>query len=226
MEVELVFTSPLDYIISAVRTCYQSQKKSSSYYNLEGKFVFGAKDKALLLSIIENDHQSVLEHSMITYKLEGFSRGMLQELSRHRIGVSPSVKSTRFTLKELKDEESFDISSGFSIADDKYTRACKYLVMTGVEDIDICSILALENVRKMIVKGYPNDKVKYCLPESYKTSGQYTFNIRSLRNLFKLRTSPAALWEFREMAFKMYECLDDNYRLLCNDVIYKESFSE
>ena len=46
-------------------------------------------------------HHSVMEHVVLTYALT-MSRGVLQELARQRIS-SPSVKSTRYTMKDIID---------------------------------------------------------------------------------------------------------------------------
>jgi len=45
-------------------------------------------------------HHSVLEHSVLTYLIKDVSRGVLQELVRHRLS-SPTVKSTRFTMSNI-----------------------------------------------------------------------------------------------------------------------------
>jgi len=45
-------------------------------------------------------HESTLEHSVLTFLLTDFSRGVLQELARHRI-ASYSVQSTRYTMSSL-----------------------------------------------------------------------------------------------------------------------------
>lgn len=45
-------------------------------------------------------HHSVLEHCSLTYLLKGVSRGVLQELARHRI-ASYTVRSTRYTMQGI-----------------------------------------------------------------------------------------------------------------------------
>lgn len=45
-------------------------------------------------------HHSVLEHVVLTYSIKGTSRGVLQELARHRI-ASPTVRSTRYTMSDV-----------------------------------------------------------------------------------------------------------------------------
>jgi thymidylate synthase (FAD) len=45
-------------------------------------------------------HHSVLEHCNLTYLIKGVSRGVLQELVRHRI-ASYTVRSTRYTMQGI-----------------------------------------------------------------------------------------------------------------------------
>lgn len=45
-------------------------------------------------------HHSVLEHAVLTYYIDGISRGVLQELARHRI-ASYTVRSTRYTMNDI-----------------------------------------------------------------------------------------------------------------------------
>ena len=122
--------------------------------------------------------------------------------------ASLSVKSTRYTLKELKDEKSFTCKDT--------DRAEKYLVMTGVELVDEMSIKALENLRLVLVSGVSNDKAKYCLPESYKSELTWTINARSLQNFITLRSDKSALWEIRDLANKLYNELPTDHKYLFN----------
>lgn len=234
MEVKLVHISPLELIVQGIRTCYQSFDNSDSYYEYKSiksyynlKFILGDKDKALIQRIIESDHHSTLEHSLITLDIAGFSRDVLQELSRHRIGIGASVKSSRYTLKELKEESEF-----IQLPPDDcryiydWERVSKYCVLTGEELIDQSIAHALDNARDLVRQGFPNDKVKYCLPGAYKTAGLYSFNFRSLRHLLELRTSPKALWEFQLLCKEIIKAIPQEYMFLIEDSIYKESKDE
>jgi thymidylate synthase (FAD) len=117
-------------------------------------------------------------------------------------------KSSRYTLKELKSEESFilqDKKSSTKIYD--VNRAKKYLMFPKDKDKLTSELInkeieELEFVREMLLKGMKNDKVKYILPESYKTKGFFTYNINNLNNLINLRTvsNTKVLWEFYELA--------------------------
>lgn len=197
MKITLNHYTPLLICADAIRTCWQSFDKSD-----EG----GQKDKELIDRVGNKfKHASTLEHLVYNFYIEGVSRALLQELARHRM-ASLSVKSTRYTLKELKNEESFTCKD--------VERASKYLVLTGVEMVDAMSIKALENLRLVLVEGISNDKAKYCLPESYKTELTWTVNARSLQNFLTLRSDKSALWEIQNLAHALYDALPEEHKYL------------
>lgn len=225
MKVDLLQHSSLEVCAHAIRTCWQSFDKSD-----DG----GEKDKELINRVGNKfKHASTLEHLSYTFYISGVSRALLQELARHRM-ASPSVKSTRYTLKELKDEASFTDGASMIELKAKYTnptevyadkhmiRASKYLVWTGELGVDFSSIVALENLRLMLIDGIANDKAKYCLPESYKTELTWSINARSLQNFISLRSSKSALWEIRDLAKLLFESLPEEHQYLFNDCILSE----
>lgn len=93
-------------------------------------------------------------------------------------------------------------------------RASKYVVLTGDDEIDIQIIKALENLRQLVVTGKSNDKIKYAMPESYKTELTWTINARSLQNFLNLRSDKAALWEIRRLATAIFEVLPEDHKYL------------
>ena len=68
----------------------------------------------------------------------------------------------------------------------------------------------------------PNDQVKYAIPEVVGTNLVLTSNVRELRHIIKLRTAPAALEEFRDLARKLYEAVPEEFQYLLADCLYKE----
>ena len=105
------------------------------------------------------------------------------------------------------------------ITDEARARASKYIVLTGDEDVDNMSILALENVRRMVQEGKPNDVSKYCMPESFKTSLVMTINARALQNFLELRSSKHALWEIQLLSKAIYEAIPDEHKFLYDNII-------
>ena len=222
MNVELMQHTSLEVTAHAIRTCWQSFENSD-----EG----GEKDLALIDRVGNKfKHASTLEHLVYTFYLSGVSRALLQELARHRM-ASLSVKSTRYTLKELKDETTFTNGMSMLQLKEKYTnpkevyadkhvlRANKYLVFTDVLGVDFASIVALENLRLMLVDGVSNDRAKFCLPESYKTELTWTVNARSLQNFISLRSGKSALWEIQDLANMVYDTLPKDHQYLFSNSI-------
>ena len=200
----LLHFTPLTVCSHAIRTCWNSFDKSDRG---------GKKDKELIDRVGNKyKHSSTLEHLVYTFYIKGISRALLQELARHRM-ASLSVKSTRYTLKELKEENSFN--------ENDFDRVKKYLVLTGNRLVDNMSITALNNLQKVLKDGISNDIAKYCLPESYKTELTWTINARSLQNFLSLRSDKSALWEIRELAFKIFDELPKDHKYLFEDFIKK-----
>jgi len=194
MKITLMQHSSLEVTAHAIRTCWQSFDNSDNG---------GEKDLALINRVGNKmKHSSTLEHLTYTFYIAGVSRALLQELARHRIS-SPSVKSTRYTLKELKECENIDYE--------------KFLVFTGIEAVDNASKLALDNLQAILKDNVANDMAKYCLPESYKTELTWTINARSLQNFLTLRSGKSALWEIQDLAKELYANLPNDHKYLFED---------
>lgn len=227
MKVTLNACTPLVVCSNAIRECWQSQDKSDNG---------GEKDIALIDRVgNQYKHSSTLEHLTYSFTIEGISRACLQELARHRM-TSLSVKSTRYVLaNELKNEKSFlkvsqeqliimqrkgmqmyrKLTGQFgTISAENVERASKFLVLTGIDDVDYASIISLEMLRQNAHKHISNDKLKYSMPENFKTSLAWTLNARSLQNFLTLRSSKAALWEIRNLAIAVYLAIPEDHKFL------------
>ncbi len=158
-----------------------------------GKTFVGNEADAVryLRGLIEKGHESVIEHLVFTFQIKGISRACLQELVRHRI-ASYSVKSTRYTLKELLKGDVKDFIVGL----DQLSPNQQELILNTLLEIKGC-----------LAKGVPNDKAKMLLPECFATELFMTMNLRSFRNFLRLRTSKRAHAEIRELAYNMVKAL-------------------
>lgn len=199
MQVELLHYTPLHVCSHAIRTCWNSHNKSDK----------GKLDENLIYRVGNiNKHKSVLEHLFYSFDIKGISRACLQELARHRM-ASLSVKSTRYTLKELNKEDSF-----LPLCEENYKRAEKYIMLSSNERVKDQSIKALENLRLAVKDGIANDIAKYIIPECYKTELVWSINARSLQNFLELRTAKVALKEIRELAYSVYKALPQEHLYL------------
>ncbi|WP_300668341.1 FAD-dependent thymidylate synthase [Helicobacter sp. UBA3407] len=208
MQITLLNYTKLNICAHAIRTCWQSFEKGDNG---------GEKDKELIYRVGNKfKHASTLEHLYYTFYIQGISRATLQELARHRI-ASLSVKSTRYTLKELKNAESF-----LPLDEVNFSRAGKFLVFTQNEAVDRASVQALENLRLLLQENISNDLVKFAMPESYKTELTWSINARSLQNFLSLRSSKSALWEIRNLACALFESLPSEHRFLFEECVGEE----
>ena len=199
MEVKLLQYTPLEIADIAICKCYGN----NPHEDLE-------KVKARINRVANvAKHSSTVEHLSYSFDIDGISRACLQEVARHRL-ASYTVKSSRYTLQELKKEAPFDVSN----PDIDWVRAGKFLVIIGDDYVDYSSVKALENLRAILELGVVNDKAKYCMPEAYKTSLVMTINARALQNFLNLRTDSHALKEIQELARNMFEVLPQDHKFL------------
>ena len=217
-----------DIVAHALRTCTDTKDKSDSTEEY-----IGPKDKALILkNAIKLDHSSTLEHLTYTFQLNGFSRALLIELSRHRV-ASLSVQSTRYTLDKALN------SLSVKVALDKYENSDYIITLDQKREIVDAlyvtppAILAdraahsfyvdrlfenLVDIEYLFSLGLKNDNVKYLLHESWRFEAVWTVNARSLRNFFRLRSASSALWEMQIFSNMVYEALPSDQRFYFEDI--------
>ena len=129
-----------------------------------------------LKTAMESGHLSVLEHASFTFSIQGVSRVLLAQLTRHRI-ASFSVQSQRYCKVE---PEQFAKHEYGLMANAAYSR---YIGL--IED------------------GEKPEDARYILPQGTTTSLIMTMNARELLHFFSLRCCQRAQWEIRELANKM-----------------------
>ena len=215
MNVELLNATPLSILVKAIRTCWDSFDKGDN---------LGEKDLDLIDRVCNKcKHESTMEHIVFSFNIEGLSRLALQELVRHRI-ASLSVKSTRYTLKELKKEKYFWNFYEEAPVLGAISRSRKYINYpkgqeSSYEDINP-QLVQLEILRQELNNGLTIDEAKYYLPECYKTNLVWTINARSLKNFLNLRLSKPAHYEIRKLAKKILDLIaNTEYKILFKEVI-------
>ena len=154
-------------------------------------------DQQLFLEkLLEMDHLSVLEHASMSFLVEGVSRALLAQLTRHRI-ASFSVQSQRYvsyqkgfgyiippSIMALGEEAINRYKSQMDLMHTWYTQWQQDLGNTG--------------------EG-ANEDARFVLPNACETRILFTMNLRELRHFFALRLCCRAQWEIRNMSEKMFE---------------------
>lgn len=180
MHVKLLTSSVLMTAAVAARQCTDSTELLSQQ-DAEAK-------NSLLKKCLDAGHLSVFEHINYTFSIQDVSRALLQELARHR-HISLSVKSTRWALQKLKQDDVHDFQASMC--------ACVSPHLKETRDLIDASSAILNKIIELRKKGVPNDILKYFIPEGLNTGLIMTVNARELMHVFTLRTSKRALDEFR-----------------------------
>lgn len=214
MNVELLQYNPdsQKIVAASAKLCYSSS---------EIKGILDGLDTEKTMSFIERlmsmGHESPLEHISFTFGIEGVSRSLLAQLTRHRI-ASYSVKSQRY-VKEGRFE--FIIPKEIE-ADEK----AKQIFLSAMEDDvkaynSLTEILFEKHYNDMIKTGMDEKKAKstaekkaiedarYVLPNACETKLIATFNARSLLNFFNHRCCERAQWEIRDLASEMLKLVKE-----------------
>jgi len=144
-----------------------------------------------LRKVREMGHESVLEHASFTFLVEGVSRALLAQLTRHRI-ASFSVQSQRYV---------------------SYKKGFGYVVPPSVSALGPEAEAEYASQMAQMQTWYEgwqeklgaNEDARFVLPNACETRLLMTMNARELRHFFALRMCERAQWEIRALARKMFE---------------------
>ncbi|WP_241657038.1 FAD-dependent thymidylate synthase [Bacillus glycinifermentans] len=171
--------------LTAIRTCY-SANKPSEIVAKEGAKYFGSKASdggtgtdadRLFRHIFASKHTSTLEHLTFTFAIEGVSRALLAQLTRHRVGFSFSVQSQRYVRMGSNDK-----IGGFD-----------YVIPDKIDDPDADAIFiaAMQDAQRkydeLRALGVPAEDARAVLPQAAATNLVMTANLRSLLEFYSKR---------------------------------------
>lgn len=164
-----------------------------------------ATNEGYLKNIIDQGHFSVLEHSSVTFYIDGVSRSLLAELERHR-HFSYSVVSQRYV-----DANEFRvvIPPLFKEFDEDEKHAAWWPSLSGELESHYWVSVGHYNrtVTKLVDAGYSRKEARGAarafLPEATETKILLTGNLRAFREFIPKRASGGADAEIRELARKI-----------------------
>lgn len=184
--------------LTAIRTCY-SPGKPSEIVAKEGAKYFGkqatdgeggTEADRLFRMIVRSGHSSTLEHVSFTFAIEGVSRALLAQLTRHRVGFSYSVQSQRYVKFGSNDR-----SGGFD-----------YVTPDSVKGTDVdyfAEVMeelqrAYDILRKI---GIPAEDARAVLPQAAACNLVMTANLRAILEFYgKRKTGKGAQHEITQLA--------------------------
>jgi thymidylate synthase (FAD) len=208
--------------LTAIRTCY-SQNKPSEIFALEGGKYFrqsasdgegGTEADRLFRHITRSGHLSTLEHVSYTFAIEGVSRALLAQLTRHRVGFSFSVQSQRYVRFGSDDKTGgFDYVVPPSVTGSE-TVVDEVLPVGSANDTPETAEVIFEYAMraaqyyydKLRAAGVPAEDARMVLPNAAATNLTMTANLRALLDFYgKRRKGRGSQWEIAELAERLRE---------------------
>lgn len=182
-------------IASAAKLCYSN--KSIEQIIESNNF---SDNSEFIQKLMDLGHLSVIEHISFTFGIEGVSRALLAQITRHRI-ASFSVKSQRYAA--AKENFNFVIPPSIeALGADSVEEYCKQMHTIGSWYEDWQKRLGGSGEKA-------NEDARFVLPNAAETKLILTMNARELLHFFSLRCCNRAQWELRQVAWDMLKlCID------------------
>ena len=197
---------PEKTIACAAKLCYSASTIDTLYDGLTEE-----KAADFVGMLAEIGHESPIEHVSFTFGIEGVSRALLAQITRHRI-ASYSVQSQRYVR-----EKEFEFVTPPEI---EVCPEAKEVFLKAMEDsiaaYEKLTALLMEKHYDMFLKRGQDEKTarrnaekkaiedaRFVLPNACDTKMIATFNARSLLNFFAHRCCNRAQWEIRELSNEM-----------------------
>jgi thymidylate synthase (FAD) len=202
-------SNPEKVIATAAKTCY-SPGTTEHLWNTNGDF------EQFIAKLRKMHHMSPFEHASFTFGIDGVSRVLLAQLTRHRI-ASFSVQSQRYVKY---DTEKTDFSELFEVPDG---------IMEGPEEAFDNYMEALDEIAAAyenlvsvlqengLSKTEAAENARYILPGGMKTNLVMTMNARELMHFFELRCCNRAQNEIRQLAWTMLYLLQERFPAIFAD---------
>lgn len=208
MKVELIAYTPEPetVVAAAAKLCYAKSDIQGLFDKLTPE-----KTAAFIEHLSSLGHESPIEHVSFTFGIEGVSRALLAQITRHRI-ASYSVQSQRYVEKA-----DFPYITPPEIAAIPEAEALFREEMAHDAEVyeKLRAILLEKHTAENLAAGMnekdaafaaskkANEDARFVLPNACDTRMIVTMNARSLYNFFSLRCCARAQWEIRQLATEM-----------------------
>lgn len=214
MKVQLIAhtPNPEQVVAAAAKLCYSDCSVQDLMDGLDEESC-----RKFLRRLASMGHESPTEHANFTFAIEGVSRSLLAQITRHRI-ASFSVQSQRYVRLD-----SFEYVIPPEV--ENLAEAKKAFVQAMEQQADeyyrIAALLKAEHTFRLMQQGMSEEEAKkkaekmaiedarFVLPNSCTTKMIVTMNARSLNNFFRHRCCNRAQWEIRELAEEMLRQVRD-----------------
>jgi thymidylate synthase (FAD) len=181
---------PERLIAAAAKLCYSSSPVDKIMDELTDEAV-----EKFLTKLVDMGHESPVEHVSFTFMIDGVSRALLAQITRHRL-ASFSVRSQRYV-----NENSFDYVIPPEITKDNHLRR-KFVDKVEIMN-NLYNYLVMELMGQGRTREQAQEDARFVLPNACTTSMVMTMNARELMHFFNKRCCNRAQWEIRNVADEM-----------------------
>ena len=223
--------NPIDVMWVSARTCYsekspiemwnydrynQTQEEIDECFELKEEWVQERQEKMwkLVKKVLDSGHCSIAEHCYFTFVIEGVSRALLAQITRHRAGIVFSVMSQRYVEIKEKYEDIRDLVVSIDpmceyfdeINCDKDEKKLIKILEKYFVDVNEDTVIGYGQALMHYLRAIDNDEkpedARRYLPNATKTNITMSVNYRELMHLFNLRSCSRAQREIRDL-FKL-----------------------
>lgn len=210
MQVKLIShtANPEQIVAAAAKLCYSD---TGTMTLLDDMTEEKADHFVNMLSNI--GHESPIEHANFTFAIEGVSRSLLAQITRHRL-ASFSVQSQRYV--KLTNFEY--VTPPEIAADSAALTLYNNTIQTCVDAYrKLTDILEEKHYQNFLQQGFSEkearqkaekkaiEDARFVLPNASETKMVVTMNARELLHFFRLRCCNRAQWEIRALAKAMLQ---------------------
>ena len=180
--------NPSSVVAAAGRLCYSNADIDALRTRVS------EKDQTKYLTMLRKlGHLSTFEHVSFTFGIEGVSRALLAQITRHRI-ASFSVQSQRYVGQSGEDGIDYILPPEIENLGDEYAKRF-------ADQMDMMDKWYREWL-ELLGEGGKED-ARFVLPNAAATRMVVTMNARELNHFFALRCCNRAQWEIRDVAWQM-----------------------
>ena len=197
---------PEKVVAAAAKLCYSDSHIADLLDGLDE-----AKTARFLDMLSDLGHASPIEHASFTFGIEGVSRSLLAQITRHRI-ASFSVQSQRYVRL---DDFRYVVPPAVEAAPEAKKAFLAAMQEDAKRYLELAHALEQAHAARLMAEGMPeqearrkaeklaNEDARFALPNACETKMVVTMNARSLHNFFRLRCCERAQWEIRALAEEM-----------------------
>ena len=194
---------PEKVVAAAAKLCYSDAHITDLLDGLDEE-----KTARFLTMLSDLGHASPIEHASFTFGIEGVSRTLLAQITRHRI-ASFSVQSQRYVRL---DDFRYVIPPEIEAIPEAKAAFIESMNEDARRYLDLVQKLEDGHTARLMAEGLPekqarakaskqaNEDARFVLPNACETKMVMTMNCRSLQNFFNLRCCNRAQWEIRAVA--------------------------